>query len=131
VGRLSYDWKLTPVVDIAFLARRELGAQADLVDNYVVTESVSVTPTWWLTPLLSLGASAEWRQRDYGGDPGFDTVSVVVKDDETYLFGLSASYLPRSFLQVTLGLQQEQRTSDNAARDYDDRIATLSVQLIW
>ncbi len=131
VGKLEYDWQLTPKVDINFLARREIGAEADLVDNFVVTEAASIKPTWSVTSRVALSAGMEWLQRTYGGDPGLGVVSSIVKDDLTTIGTLEARYLPLDKLQLSIAWQTESRDSDARLREYDDDILTVSVKFTW
>lgn len=131
VGKLEYDWQLTPKIDINFLVRREIGAEADLVDNFVVTKAAAIKPTWSVTSRFSLSAEMEWLQRNYGGDPGLGVVSSLVKDDVTTIGTLSAGYAPFDNLLVSASWQTESRDSDAAAREYDDDIVSLSVRFTW
>lgn len=131
VGKLEYDWQLTPKIDINFLVRREIGAEADLVDNFVVTKAASIKPTWSVTSRFSLSAEMEWLQRNYGGDPGLGVVSSIIKDDLTTIGTLAAGYAPIENLQLGVTWQMESRDSDARAREYDDDILTLSVKFTW
>lgn len=131
VGRLAYDWKVTETVGLNLMVRRELGAEGDLVDNFVLTEAVVVTPTWSLTPALTLGARFERRERSFGGDPGFGVIADVSKDDVTDIIGGGLTYVPRKFLSLQLTYQYEQRESDISLREYDVDIWRTSVQYLW
>ncbi|MET0377417.1 MAG: outer membrane beta-barrel protein, partial [Spongiibacteraceae bacterium] len=131
VGKLEYDWQLTPKIDINFLVRREIGAEADLVDNFVVTKAASIKPTWSVTSRFSLSAEMEWLQRNYGGDPGLGVVSSIAKDDVTTIGTLAAGYVPFDNLQLSASWQTESRDSDAPSREYDDDIVMLSVRFTW
>lgn len=131
VGKLEYDWQATPTVGVNLMARREIGAEADLVDNFVVTEAFALRPTWQATPRLALSVQVEWLQRSYGGDPGFAVVSDVSKDDDTAIGTLKLGWMASDALYLGLSWQQEQRRSALADREYDDDIVALSVRFTW
>lgn len=130
-GRLSYDWTPTSKLSLNVLARREIGAEADLVDNFVVTESVSMAPAWALTSDFSIGAGYEWRKRTYGGNPALGVVSDVGKDDTTDIARLSGNYAPIRNLKFTVLVQREARDSNNSAREYDADLVSAAVQFNW
>ena len=131
VGKLEYDWQTTPTVGVNLMVRREIGAEADLVDNFVVTEAVAIEPTWQVTPQVTLGVRTEWLQRSYRGDPGFNVVSDISKDDDTTIATLQLGWRPADALRIELSWQQETRESDRADREYDDDIVALSVSFTW
>lgn len=131
VGRLMYDWRISETFGLNLLVRRELGAEGDLVDNFVVTKAIVVTPTWYMTQTLTLGVRLERRERDFGGDPGFGVVADVEKNDVTDIYGVGLTYAPRDFLSVKLNYQNEQRESDAPLREYEAEGWTLSAQYLW
>ncbi|MET0378410.1 MAG: outer membrane beta-barrel protein, partial [Spongiibacteraceae bacterium] len=130
-GRISYDWAPTGKLSLNLLARREIGAEVDLVDNFVVTESISITPAWALTSDISIGAGYEWRKRTYGGDPALGVIADVGKDDTTDIARLSGNYAPLRNLKFTVLVQHEARDSNNADREYDAGLVSAAVQFNW
>ncbi|MDB5799657.1 MAG: hypothetical protein JWL63_596 [Rhodocyclales bacterium] len=125
-GRLSYNWQATGKLNIVTTVRREIGAQEDLTDNYVVTTAAGMNATWQFSALFAIGGSLESRYRDYGGDPGFGLSPAVGRNDRTDTVGVSLKYTPVRWLGVTLGVQREARTADNSASDYKDTIVGLA-----
>jgi exopolysaccharide biosynthesis operon protein EpsL len=130
-GRLTYDWLPTENTGIKLLARKEVGAETDLVDNHVVTKAVSVEPFWNLSDQLSLSVGAEVYRRDYRGDPEPGTLVVPPKNDTTHRYQAGCSYAPSRHLNVTLMVQNDQRDSRNANREYSSTQVSLAGQLIW
>lgn len=126
-GRLQHDWTITGKVRLRTTARREIGAREDVTDNFVVTKAFSLEPTWAPTARIALQGLFEWRERNYGGDPGLVT-GVAEQDDVTTTYRLSMSYMPLDQLSLSLSHTMAQRTSDRAANEYDARVTALSAQ---
>lgn len=125
-GRLNYGWQTTPKLLLSAGLRRELGAQEDLTDNYVVTSALSLAAHWNLAALFAVGGRYEHRYRDYGGDPGLGIAPTVGRDDRTDFVDLYIDYLPLSWLSIRLSVARESRNADNSSADYNDTLTTLS-----
>jgi len=126
-GRLQHDWSLTGKLSLRTTLRREIGAREDLTDNFVVTKSFSVAPTWTATTRISLQGSWEWRRRNFGGDPGIVT-GVSEQDDTTRMLRLSVSYMPIDNLYLSLSHTHTARSSDRPANEYADDTNAISAQ---
>ena len=129
-GRLELDWAPTAKLAINAMLRRELGAQEDLVDNFVVTDSLLVRPRWAATDKIDVSTSFELRRRDFGGDPGL--VSDAQDRSETLRrLGLSASLRIRRTITLGASLGWEERDGDTPDRDFEARRMSLSARLAF
>lgn len=126
-GRLQHDWSITGKAQLKTVVRRELGAREDLTDNFVVTKAVSLAPSWAATSKISLHGLMEWRQRDFGGDPGLVT-GAPEQDDVTRVLRLSMSYMPLDQLNVSVSHTHSTRTSDRSSNEYAADVTSLSAQ---
>lgn len=129
VGRVEMDWRPTGKLRINSHVRREIGAQEDLVDNYVVTDAIAVRPSWSLSDKIELSSELELRRRDYGGDPGFLPESEADRSERLRRIGISAAYRYSRALGFGASLRWESRSADNDAREYDASTASVSANL--
>lgn len=126
-GRVALQWAPTAKTLIDLAWRREIGADQDLVSNYAVTEALSLNPVWSVSDKIRLGASFEYRKRDYGGDPELGLEGLVsTRDDRTRSYGLNLQYLPDRALSLGFGVRRQQRDSEVAARAYKAQTVWLS-----
>jgi exopolysaccharide biosynthesis operon protein EpsL len=130
-GRLGYDWLASEKVGIKLQARKEVGAESDLVDNHVVTTAISVDPYWNLSDEISLSVGAEFYRRDYRGDPEPGMSEAPPKNDTTQQLQAGCRYAPSRHFNVTLMVQKDQRDSRNTSREYSSTQTSVAGQLIW
>ena len=130
-GRVELDWAVTAKAAISAVVRREIGAQEDLVDNFVVTDSLLLRPRWSPTEKIALSTEFELRKRDYGGDPGLGGVVPSDRSEELRRFGVFANYQLRRTVSLGAGLRWENRSSDDERRDYSADSASLTARVAF
>lgn len=132
-GKIAVNWMPSgkAIVDLSW--RREIGADADLVSNYAITQGWSLRPTWVISSKVRLGATFEYLDRDYGGDPdygySYSTGEVNPREAKTTSYGLNLQYMPVPAANISLGYQQQKRDAENEFYDYDARTVWLSGSL--
>ena len=130
-GKIGFHWVPTAKAIIDLSWRREIGADADAVSNFAVTQAWSVQPTWVVTSKVRLGASYEYLDRNYRGDPGIVS-SDLPRDSKTTSYGANIQYLPTSSANITLSYQHQKRDSANYSHwDYSARIVWLTGRLTF
>ncbi|MCB1887682.1 MAG: hypothetical protein KDH20_08750 [Rhodocyclaceae bacterium] len=130
VGRLEMAWQPTGKLRLTSHVRREIGAQEDLVDNYVVTDAVLFRPIWSATDKIDLAGELEFLRRDYGGDPGFLDGSLSEdRSERLRRVGVSAQFRYSRAVGFGASLRWETRSADESAREYDAGIASASASL--
>lgn len=115
-GRFTFDWRPTGKLALAMTARREMGAQEDVVDNFVVTRAFSIDPVWQLSDKLRARGRLEWLRRDYGGDPF--GIGGPDRDDRMQSRALALEWSPVRNLALHLGARDERRSSSDAHPGY-------------
>jgi exopolysaccharide biosynthesis operon protein EpsL len=123
-GRLIYHGILTGKTSVDVSVWRESSTLYDEITSYVLTKGVSIQPVWSATPKISLQGEIAYTNDDFKGR---DDIVVPLggesRDDDTWLYAVSANWDPRRFLRVSVGYAREERDSSIAIRDYeDDRI---------
>lgn len=120
-GRLAYDWMLEGKTSLTVVLRREIGAAEDIDASYVVSEGISVIPTWFATSKITLSGSASWAKRNYAGDSGSAINSgLPEREDKVKVWGVSGTYLALRNLHFSLGFRHETRDSNRAGVAYTD-----------
>lgn len=128
-GRLTLDWRPTGKLALGVTARREMGAQEDVADNFVVTRALSIDPVWQLGNKLRARGRLEWLRRDYGGDPF--GIAGADRDDRTQSRALALEWSPASNLSLQVGAREERRSSSDASPGYRASSVFLSAKLAF
>lgn len=127
-GRLTYDWLLDGKSALAVTLRREI-ANSDFANAaFADVRGFSIAPTWSPTARTSLVGRYEYRAVDYRGDPGIVLANAPQRQDRTEILGLTGSYAPWRFLEISLTVQTERRRSNDAQLSYRDNASYLSAQ---
>ncbi|MCB1955288.1 MAG: outer membrane beta-barrel protein [Rhodocyclaceae bacterium] len=129
VGRFELAWRPTGKLRLDSQVRREIGAQEDLVDNYVVTDAIRLRPAWAYTDKVELAGEMEFMRRDFGGDPGFFEETPADRTERLRRLGVSANYRYSRALDFGASMRWEARSADTDAREYDARTASVSASL--
>jgi exopolysaccharide biosynthesis operon protein EpsL len=128
IGNVGWDWTATGNTTINLTASRQIGAQEFILANYLVTRTLAFGPRWSPTAKISVEARVERSLRAYGGDPRFIVGNFAEPSDAVTASNLSLQYAPEQFLQLALSIRREQRTSSNAASEYDSNVTTVTAQ---
>ena len=119
-GRLTYYWLATGKTNVDVSAWRETSTQNDEITTYVLTRGVRIRPRWSVTPLITLGGEVAYINDDYKGENDIRTaLGGQRRDDDTWRYGVSASWQPRKIVKLTVGYKKEHRDSSIDANDFD------------
>lgn len=127
-GRLTWDWRPTGKLAGSLGLRREIGAQEDLVANYVVTEALTLQWLWQATGKVGVRARGEWRSRDYGGDPFGLGSAQAAREERTRVLGLGLGYTPLRGLDLGADVSQDHRDANGTTAGYDAMVLLVSAQ---
>lgn len=122
---LRHDFSAKLALDLQ--AYRRLQSLDDLLSNSVIETGVTLRPTWAPSDRLLVSAQSAYRDRqfqDSGLFPG-----ATQPTEQIWSNGLDVSYMPRSFLTLTAGLEQGRRSSNRPGFDYDYKAVSFSLQL--
>lgn len=125
-GRVSWDWLPTGKTTLGIVARREVGAQDDLVSTYTVTDGLVLSAGWRPTAKLTFSASVEARRRDQQGDPIAAILGQPARQDDDLILKVGAGYTPLRDLRFNLALQNDRRDSNTAGYSYRASQVSLS-----
>lgn len=122
--RLNYNWQPTGKLAFDFATWREIAEFQDSNANYVQTTGVSVSPTWSVTPTVSVQGKVAYQTGKYLGDPGIVPVTNP-REDKGQLYQVSASWTPLRKTELTLALEEGERTSNQPLVDYQYKMVTV------
>lgn len=118
-GRLNYDWFVAAKTILNFAVWREIRSIEDVDASYVLSEGWGIGPSWAPTSKLVFQAKYVREDRDYRGDPGFVLTGGPQREDTFRGLRLAAGYAPRRNIELAVGLETGDRSSNVAGRDYD------------
>ena len=119
-GRLSFDWFVGSKTLLNFAAWRELQAYEDVIASYVVAHGASFGPRWAPTDKIVLQARLVYERRDFEGDPGIPLgTTLVEREDKFKGIRLLGGWSPRRNIEVSVGVDWGDRTSNTLGADYD------------
>lgn len=125
-GRLVFDWTPTGKLSFRVLARREIGSEYEVIDNYVMTRGFGVEAGWEATGKITVLARGERLRRD-----NRDTPFATLRDDRRRSYGIGVEYQALRTLTITASAQRTKRLADDSAFDYDADMYALDVRLLF
>ena len=128
-GNLDYTWTPTAKLRLAVSARRDISSWWELLSSYVVSDTLSFTPTWQASTKTALRVRLDCTQRGYRGpviaNPG------PLRDETVCSAGLGADWSPLRYVTFSANLQRDRRSSNYNAFEFDDTIAVVSASLMF
>jgi len=126
-GSIGFRWVPTGKAIVELSWRREIGADRDTYSNFAVSQGWLLRPTWVVTSKVRLGASYEYLERDYRGDPGYLPGGLNnPRDGKTHTYGVNFQYMPVSNASITLGYENRRRDAKDKYYEYSARTVWLS-----
>ena len=124
-GSLEYAWLPTAKLELHATATRGIDTYQATNASYVVTDTLSLAPSWRATEKLLAKLKLERIARDYRGNPG---LAPGTRADLQRSGQLSLDWTPMRALQLTAAVQRDRRRSTATGYDYDDTTASLTAQ---
>jgi len=129
-ARLNVDWNQSDKLLWRAAAWRELTESDDLTPSYVVSDGVSLIPSWSISSKVNLAATASRVKRDYRGDPRIVLLVLTQRrEDVVNTATLTLRYLPTPHIGVNMSYTDERRTSNTPLDDYRDRIVNAGLRV--
>ena len=118
--RALYHWLHSEKTKVDVEAWRETSSLSDEITDYVLTQGISISPTWQMKPKVSLEGMVRYHNDDFKARNDISSaLDVQNRDDDTWLFRVTANWDPRNYLRFSLGYSRENRDSSIDVRDYD------------
>lgn len=131
-GRLTYFWTLTGKTRMDIAIWQETSSLNDEIASYVLSRGISIKPVWKATPKISVQGEVSFVNDDFKGSNDIrQALGVEKRDDDTWLYRISANWEPRQFLRFSLGFHREERDSSEDIRNFDDDQVDARVQFTF
>jgi len=119
-GRGTLDWTPFQKVGFEFALYHEPRSIIDIAASYVLVSGATFGPRWAPTEKLVFYAFAVRERQQFKGDPNLVITPGAVQRDETVrALRVGAGWEVQRFVNLSLGVEHGQRTSNVFLRDYD------------
>ena len=124
-GSLDYTLDLTGKVRLAVGVKKDLASSQSSFSSYYETRGYSFTPSWKISPKVSLQARYNRETRDYQHQ-GISTLK-----DTLIQKSLSLNWSPLRALTLSATLQRDTRDSEIHSRDFSANIVNVSANVLF
>jgi hypothetical protein len=121
-GRAVATWQPTGKIRVRVAGNRDIRNFEDLISNYVLTNSVTISPVWSITSKIALQGDFIYETREYLGDPGIVVAGASARDDTLRTARLGLVYSPYQFIDFTVSYERGDRKSNQALNTFDYHI---------
>jgi len=129
-GRLIYHWILTGKTKLDIDVWREPSTLNDEIQDYVLSQGVSIRPTWKATTKITVRGILSYENDDFKArNDLLDALGAQKREDDNWLVGIRGNWEPRRFIDVSVGYRYKDRNSTIDIRDFKDHQVDAKVQL--
>ncbi len=118
-GKLTATWEPTGKLRVKIVGDRDIRNLEDVVSNYVLSNSLTVSPVWAITSKIALQGDLIYETRDYRGDPGIFIIDARKREDTLRTARLGVVYSPLRSIDLTLSYERGDRDSNDPNFDFD------------
>ena len=129
VGTLGYLWRPTERLSFTLLASRDRVPYVADTSSYVVNDTVSLAPSWTLSPKTALIFTLSQTASDFGG--AVVTSSAPLRHDDLSSAQLALKWTPLRSVTVNASLRHLRQSSNTAGFDYKDDIASVNASVLF
>lgn len=126
--RAGVDWTPLQKTAFDFTIYREPRSIIDIGASYVVVSGVTFGPRWAPTEKLVFSALFIRERQQFAGDPGIVLLGTPQRDETVRTIRLGAGWVPKRFIETSLGWEHGIRTSNALQRDYDFNAVMANVR---
>ena len=130
-GGVNYSWDASAKLNIGVNLTRRLETYQDVTSSYVVSDVLSIKPTWALTSKIILGGYASASKRKYLGDGPSTLTTTPTRVDDGFRYGFEAAWVPRNTMRFGVNLQHDERDSNFVDRDFSSNTIGVNGQLTF
>jgi exopolysaccharide biosynthesis operon protein EpsL len=118
-GRLAANWEPTGKIRVRIMGNRDIRSLEDVVSNYVLVNSLTVSPLWAVTSKIALQGDFIYETREYLGDPGIVIAGAQARDDTLKTARLGIIYSPFRYVDMTVSYERGDRRSNQFLNEFD------------
>ena len=130
-GRLTWNYVFSGKTSLSAAVFREVGALEDVTTNYVLTQGFNVGPSYAVSGKLNVGATYNFNQRKFLGDPGFIVTGAPRRVDDIQTLSVNVGYAPARNVAINAALSQSMRHSNASFSNFSATTFTVTGQLTF
>ena len=124
-GRLTYHWIVSGITTLDLSIWRETTSQNNEISSFVVTNGLSLSPTWIISPKTSLKGEIRRENNNYEGESTTILNNESIRKDKISFASLSLSYQLRSNINLYTAYQQERRDSNRSLNKFQYHMISI------
>ena len=128
VGTAKWDWQFTGKTSADITASRSIASYLSDSSSYVVTDKLSMGPTWSVTPKVKLTASLQ--ETIYQFKQPIVPVSSL-RDDQLRGISIRAEWSPLPEFTLTPSVNYSNRHSNQPDLGFNDNIVTVVAKFVF
>ncbi len=122
VGTAKWDWQFTGKVSADVTANRSISSYVGDTSSYVVTNKVSIGPTWSISPKVNVSLLAQDTQYEFKGPI---TTTPNLRDDQIRGVVLKAEWSPVREFTLTPSFSYSNRHSNQPNLGFNDSLFSV------
>lgn len=123
---ITVAWRATGKINVNAAWQRALANYQTIGSTHTVTDTLSVSPVWQITPITSLSAQYSYAvRRDQGVVSGLSSN----RKDTLREASIAYTWRPRPFVSLSASAANSVRKSNLAGLDYSENLVSLLAQL--
>ena len=125
---LKYTWGATGKTYLNIAMNRSISSWFDAASSYYVTDTVSISPGWQVSPKVNLYVTLLRSNTDYRNPV---VANTVARSDVNQSQTLGIGWTPDRSLSFNMSLQHSTRTSNYADYEFSDKSASLFLKVAF
>lgn len=130
-GGVNYSWDASAKLNLGVNLIRRLESYQDVNSSYVVSDVLSIRPTWALTSKVTLGGYVSASKRKFLGDGPSSLAATPTRVDDGFRYGVEATWAPRRTVRLGVNLQHDERNSNVINSDFSSNTVGINGQLTF
>lgn len=127
-GNATYRWSPTEKLLLDVTLARNLTSFQEASNSFYETESLTIAPTWLLSPKTTIRLKYDYSDRDYRGAIVF---TPQLREDKIQTLSLNADWQATRKILVSGVAQHENRSSNISGLGYTANFIGVSAQLLF
>lgn len=131
-SRLTYFWAISGKTRLDLAIWRETSSLSREIITYVLSQGISLKPSWSVTRKVALQGELAYIQNDFQGENETrQTLGLQNRKDNTRRYSIGANWTPRNFMSLRVGYRVENRDSTIDSIDFDDKQVDAELRLTF
>lgn len=130
-GRLTYTWMMSGITTLNLSAWRETESRNNEITSFVITNGLSLSPVWSISPKVTVKAEIRRENNNYEGESTTILNNEATREDTIHFASLSLDYQLRSNIGLYFAYQQERRDSNRSSSEFQYHMLSASAHIAF